>query len=71
MKKPKPKPNQLPEIEGRQEIEASLLALRPNDPHTRKMIELALQGLREGVPRVTPEEIFAYLQRFRSECPAH
>jgi hypothetical protein len=63
MKKTKPKQNHLPEIENSQETEQALLALQPADPHVRKMIELALQGLREGVPRLTPEEIFEYLGR--------
>jgi hypothetical protein len=63
MKKTKPKQNHLPEIENSQETEEALLALQPVDPHVRRMIELALQGLREGVPRLTPEEIFAYLGR--------
>lgn len=63
MKKTKPKQNHLSDIENVEEIERDLLALRPTDPHVRKMIELALQGLREGVPRLTPEEIYEYLGR--------
>ena len=63
MKKTKPKQTNLPEIENSEETEQALMALQPADPHARKMIELALQGLREGVPRLTPEEIFDYLGR--------
>ncbi|HEX4950601.1 MAG TPA: hypothetical protein VFZ34_28305 [Blastocatellia bacterium] len=63
MKKTNPKPDSEPQIENREEVERALLALQPADPHVRKMIELAVQGLREGVPRLTSEEIFEYLGR--------
>lgn len=63
MKKTTAKKNILPGIENSEEIERDLLALRPDDPHVKKMIELAVQGLREGVPRMTPEEIYEYLGR--------
>ena len=61
MKKPERKENRT--IEDKAETERALLAIKTADPHVRKMIQLALQGLEAGVPRMTPEEIFVYLGR--------
>lgn len=50
-------------IENKEETERALRALRPNNPHFRKMIELAIEGLHSDVPRMTPEQIYEYLGR--------
>ncbi len=63
MKKTVRKENRTTAIENKEETARALRALRTNNPHVRKMIELALEGLEAGVPRMTPEEIYEYLGR--------
>lgn len=51
---------------SRAEIEEQrrmLLALKPTDKYVKRMIELSLQGLEEGVEPMTPDEIHEYLGR--------
>lgn len=51
---------------SRAEIEKQrrlLLALKPTDEHVKRMIELSLQGLEEGVEPMAPDEIHEYLGR--------
>lgn len=52
------------EAEAQQE---ALLALKASltDKTVRRMIDLAVKGLEEGVPRMSPEEISEYLGRGR------
>jgi hypothetical protein len=47
------------------ETEQALRKLQPKNPHVRKMIDLAIKGLYDNVPRMSSEEIFAYLGRNR------
>ena len=43
------------------ETEQALRKLQPENPHVRKMIDLAIKGLYDNVPRMSSEEIFMYL----------
>jgi hypothetical protein len=63
MKKTVSKHNRTTAIENKDETVAALRALRPHNPHFRKMIELAIEGLETGVSRMTPEQIYEYLGR--------
>ena len=45
------------------ETEQALRELQPKNPHVRKMIDLAIKGLYDNVPRMSSEEIFTYLGR--------
>lgn len=47
------------------ETEQALRELQPKNPHVRKMIDLAIKGLHDNVPRMSSEEIFTYLGRNR------
>lgn len=60
-RKPKINPSRAELAKLRQE----LLELRKQAKNSsiRRMIDLAIQGLDEGVPRLTPEEIHAELGR--------
>lgn len=68
MKKTTARNNSMLAIEDKAQTEKALQALlkaSTTDSHARKMITLALAGLSANVPRMTPEEISAYLGRER------
>jgi hypothetical protein len=48
-----------------EELRAELLKLQPQTELGRDLIALALRGLAEGVPRMSPTEIQLYLNRDR------
>ncbi len=45
------------------EIRKALLSIEPKTPMAKKMIELSLQGLDEGVELMSADEILEYLGR--------
>ena len=48
-----------------EELRVELMKLQPQTELGRDLIALALRGLAEGVPRLSPEEIQSYLGRDR------
>ncbi len=45
------------------ETELALRELQPKNPHVRKMIDFAIKGLHDNIPRMKSDEIFKYLGR--------
>lgn len=60
-RKPRPAPARA-EIERQREALLNFKAAT-KDKAVRRMIDLAIKGLEEGVPRMTPEEIYESLGR--------